>query len=120
MNNNTRRYKLSRLFEISHSIDGDLTKAHDHTLCISMVITTNGDIDFREAEGIIIKELSIYDRKYLNDMDRFKRNATVERLGEAICYSLDKSFKDLGYDMIRFEIGETPLRVYVITDELRD
>ena len=32
----------------------------------------------------------------------------------------DEQLKKIGYSMDRFEIGETPLRVYVITDELRD
>ena len=71
------------------------------------------------VENVIGKCIAKYDNKYLNDLDEFKENATIERLGEVLCFEIDDALKDIGYEMDHFEIGETPLRVYVITDELR-
>ena len=53
-------------------------------------------------------------------MEEFEESATIERLGEVLCFEIDDALKGIGYEMDHFEIGETPLRVYVITDELRD
>jgi 6-pyruvoyl tetrahydropterin synthase-like protein len=117
-----KRYKLKRFIAIQHSFDGNTQNVHAHTLEINCTIKTDTAemIDYRKVETLIQECLDKYENKYLNDFEAFKENATIERLGEVLCYEIDDALKEIGYGMDHFEIGETPLRVYVITDELRD
>lgn len=116
-----KRYKLKQFLAIQHSFDKSADNIHAHTIAVNCSIktVTNEIIDYRMVENVIGKCIAKYDNKYLNDLDEFKENATIERLGEVLCFEIDDALKDIGYEMDHFEIGETPLRVYVITDELR-
>jgi 6-pyruvoyl tetrahydropterin synthase-like protein len=117
-----KRYKLKRFIAIRHSYDGNTENLHAHTIAINCSIRTETEdvIDYRKVEDIIQRCLDKYENKYLNDLPEFKDNATIERLGEVLCFEIDEAMKEINYEMDRFEIGETPLRVYVITNELRD
>ena len=117
-----KKYKLKSFIAIKHSFDGDLSHIHAHTIEISCSINseTNDIIDYKTVENTIQECLDKYENRYLNDMEEFAKSATIERLGEVLCFEIDSELKKIGYYMDRFEIGETPLRVYVITDELRD
>ena len=117
-----KRYKLKQFIAIQHSYDGNTENLHAHTLEINCSVKTETEdiIDYNKVEKLIRECLEKYENKYLNDLDEFKTNATIERLGEVLCYEIDNALKEISYEMDRFEIGETPLRVYVITDELRD
>ena len=117
-----KRYRLKQFIAIQHSYDGNRENLHAHTIAINCNIKTeiNEIIDYKKVETNIKKCLDKYENNYLNDLDAFKENATIERFGEVLCYEIDDELKKIGYEMDRFEIGETPLRVYVITDELRD
>lgn len=116
-----RKYTLKSFISIRHSFDGDREHEHAHTIEINCTIKTNihDMIDYKTVEDTIQESFDKYENKYLNDFDELKDNATIEHLGETLCKEIDDSLKPLGYQMDRFEIGETPLRVYVITDELR-
>ena len=117
-----KRYKLKQFIAIQHSYDGNTENTHAHTLVIECSIRTDTHemIDYYRVEKLIQGCLEKYENKYLNDMEEFRGNATIERLGEVLCFEIDDALKEIGYGMDHFEIGETPLRVYVITDELRD
>lgn len=117
-----KRYKLKQFLAIQHSYDGNKDNLHAHTIAIncSMKTETEDIIDYKKVEKIIHSCIEKYENKYLNDLEEFKDNATIERLGEVLCFEIDDAIKEIGYEMDRFEIGETPLRVYVITNELRD
>ncbi len=116
-----KKYKIKSFIAIQHSFDGNVENIHAHTVEINCSIKTDLDmIDYRLVEHTIQECIDKYENKYLNDMDKFKDSATIERLGEVLCYEIDNKLKPIGYEMDRFEIGETPLRLYVITDELRD
>ena len=117
-----KRYKLKQFIAIQHSYDGNIENPHAHTIAINCSIKTETEkiIDYYKVENLIQKCIDKYENKYLNDLPEFKENATIERLGEILCFEIDSALKEIGYEMDRFEIGETPLRVYVITDELRD
>ena len=117
-----KRYKLKQFIAIQHSYDGNTENIHAHTIAINCNIKTDTEpiIDYYKVEKVIQKCIDKYENKYLNDLEEFKENATIERLGEVLCFEIDGALKEIGYEMDRFEIGETPLRVYVITDELRD
>ena len=117
-----KRYKLKQFLAIQHSFDGNTENIHAHTIAINCSIKayTEDIIDYRKVENVIKKCIDKYENKYLNDLPEFKDSATIEKLGEVLCFEIDDELKKTGYEMDRFEIGETPLRVYVITDELRD
>ena len=117
-----RWYKLKRFLGISHSFSGDRAAMHNHTLCIECTVKLVGDdiIEYDKIEGIIDDCLAQYENNYINDIVGFEENASIEHFGEILCYELDDKIKPYGYEMCRFEIGETPLRLYVITDELRE
>ena len=117
-----KRYKLKQFLAIQHSFDGNTENIHAHTIAINCSIKTDTEdiIDYGKVENVIKKCIDKYENKYLNDLPEFKESATIEKLGEVLCFEIDDELKKTGYEMDRFEIGETPLRVYVITDELRD
>lgn len=116
-----KKYKIKSFIAIQHSFDGNTEHIHAHTVEINCSIKTSFDIiDYRKVESTIQKCIDRYENKYLNDLPGFEETATIERLGEVLCYEIDNELKPIGYEMDRFEIGETPLRLYVITDELRD
>ncbi len=116
-----KSYKLRTFVAIMHSFDGNEDNKHVHTIEINCTVKTTEDIiDYRMTEGILSDCVSKYENQYLNDFDEFSEDATIEHFGEVICYEIDEALSNNGYRMTRFEIGETPLRVYVITDELRD
>jgi 6-pyruvoyl tetrahydropterin synthase-like protein len=116
-----KSYKLKSFVAIQHSFDGKKENSHVHTVEINCTIKTMEDIiDYKMAEGLIESCIHKYENKYLNDFDDFREDATIEHFGEVLCGEIDDELSQNGYSMNRFEIGETPLRVYVITDELRD
>ena len=116
-----KSYKLRSFVAIQHSFDGNKDNKHVHTIEIDCTVkTTEEIIDYRMTEGIIADCISKYENQYLNGFEEFYDDATIEHFGEVICYEIDEALSENGYRMTRFEIGETPLRVYVITDELRD
>ena len=116
-----KKYKIKSFIAIQHSFDGNTEHLHAHTVEINCSIKTDLEmIDYRLVENTIQECIDKYENRYLNDMEEFKESATIERLGEVLCYEIDNKLKPIGYEMDRFEIGETPLRLYVITDELRD
>ncbi len=116
-----KSYKLKSFVAIQHSFDGNKDNSHVHTVEINCTIRTSEDIiDYKMTESLIAGCISKYENKYLNDFEDFKMDATIEHFGEVLCSEIDDELVENGYSMNRFEIGETPLRVYVITDELRD
>ena len=116
-----KSYKLKTFVAIQHSFDGNEENRHVHTIEINCAVKTSDEIiDYQLAEGILQQCLSKYENQYLNDFECFKDDATIEHFGEVVCMEIDEALKTYNYSMNRFEIGETPLRVYVITDELRD
>ncbi len=117
-----KRYRLKFFIAIQHSFDGNTENIHAHTIVVECSVKTDQQdiIDYSLVEDVIKSCIDKYDNKYLNDIEGFETSATIERLGEILCFEIDDALKVIGYEMDHFEIGETPLRVYVITDELRD
>lgn len=114
-------YRLKQFIAILHSFDGDRQKSHAHTLEINCTVKTDAPIiDYRLVESNIKRCLDKYENKYLNDFDSMKEDATIENFGTVLCGEIDTVLNKINYHMTRFEIGETPLRIYTITDELRD
>ncbi len=117
-----KKYTLRSFISIRHSFDGNIKHEHAHTVEISCTVKTATEdmIDYFAVEKTIKSVFDRYEGKYLNDITEFCTDATIEHLGEVLCRDIDNTLLPMGYAMDRFEIGETPLRVYVITDELRN
>ena len=69
------------------------------------------------AEQSAKEVLDIYRNKFLNEFEEFGNNTTIENVGEVLFKKLYPLFKEKHRDIIRFEISETPLRVYAIVTE---
>ncbi len=114
-----RTYCFRTCISISHSSDGNRDNAHVHTVEVAVTVRLNemlSDIrKFEDTEKLIAGCLEQYQEQYLNDFEDFKDDAGIENLGERIFYQLEDMFGDNDISMERLEIGETPLRTYIVT-----
>lgn len=117
-----REYRMSFFLEIRHSFDGSVERMHDHTVEIRCKITIRQQdiVQFDDVEAVVERCVGRYDKQILNNLPQLSGDSTIEHLGEVMCYEIDDEIRKFGYEMNRFEISETPLRTYIITDELRD
>ena len=75
-------------------------------------------MNYNKVEKQLLKCLEPYQESYLNDMEVFAGDTTIENVGEVICREINERAMEMGINLYRFEIAETPLRSYVITDIL--
>lgn len=74
-------------------------------------------LNFNEVESEIDRCLTPYKNQFLNDLPEFISSASIEQIGEVFYSKLHESVASLGLILDRFEIGETPLRMYIICQE---
>lgn len=114
-----RTYCFRTCISILHSSDNNADNAHVHTVEVAVYLYLKemlSDIrKFEEIEQMISKYLDKYREKYLNDLEGFEDNADIERLGEVLFYGLVEVLDNDNMSMERLEIGETPLRTYIVT-----
>ena len=72
------------------------------------------NVRMRDIEDNISYILGGYRNQYINDFPEFHGDSTIENMGEVIFQQLYKYFQETDWDLDRFEISETPLRVYAI------
>lgn len=111
-----KNYHLKYRLNISHSVDSDRSKEHNHIFEIEVYAYPEDDtfVEFSDMEKLVEDVLSKYQKRYLNDMPEFEGDTSVENVGEVLYGSLSKHFEDMRWNFKRMEISETPLRVYVI------
>lgn len=116
--NNKAKYILGFFIEISHSADGNIEHAHEHTLEIGMTVSDNTTrfMSFNDLEGVVKSILMRYNNAYLNDFPEFKADASVENIGEVIYEQVRQKLEENNMTIHEFTIAETPLRTYIITD----
>ena len=114
-----RTYCFRSCITISHSNDYNKANSHGHTVEIAAYVRLNemlSDVKkFEDTEVLIDSCLEPYKECYLNDMEGFEDNVSIEYLGETLFFKLNEKFDDSNICMERLEIGETPLRTYIIT-----
>ena len=114
-----RTYCFRRCISISHSNNQSREHIHSHTIEVAAFIkymeSQSEVIRFREVENLLDDSLAPYQKGYLNDMEGFERDASIEHLGEVLFYHLYEILNKQGLNMERFEISETPLRTYIIS-----
>ena len=103
---------------IDHSFDGSVEKKHHHVIEISVEFSslkgTQRSMRMRDVEESIENILNGYRNSFINDFPEFNGDSTIENMGEVFFRKIYESFQDHEWDLDRFEISETPLRVYAI------
>ncbi|MBE5965143.1 MAG: hypothetical protein E7252_09560 [Lachnospira sp.] len=114
-----KKYCIRKCIPISHSNDDVREHAHTHTVEVSIYTrlkdTPNEISEIQRLEKLIEDCLAPYYECYLNDKPGFENDTSIERLGDMIFYDIDEAFKNIAIDMEKLEIGETPLRTYILT-----
>jgi len=104
---------------ISHSNDYNRDNAHYHTVEVATFVKYHDlELDVTKVEDIkkiIDSCFEPYYEKYLNDMEGFEEEVTIEHLGEQLFWELNRALEYEEMFVERLEIGETPLRTYIIT-----
>lgn len=114
-----RTYCFRSCISISHSNDKDRQKAHIHTVEVGVFVKADGIIlDLQQCvymENVFLKCLEPYQEKYLNDIEGFEDDVSIEYLGERLFYQVSGKINDGNVYVERLEIAETPLRTYILT-----
>ena len=113
-------YCFHYFLSILHSADNNLEHKHSHTL--EIVIYLSGEIDksarFDTIEKYAEDYLRQYENEYLNILPEFEQNANIENIGDVFFEGIERELEQHGLLLERLEIGETPLRTYIVTREL--
>lgn len=102
---------------MSHSATGQRADEHHHVLEIELYAYPGGSgfVEFGDMERLVTGCLEEYQNQYFNDMEDFGGDVSLEHIGEVLYGKLAETFGEWQWRFDRFEISETPLRVYVIT-----
>ena len=114
-----RTYCFRSCVSIRHSNDYNRKNAHGHTVEVAVFVRLGemvSDVkEFGDTEHLIASCLEPYQECYLNELTGFEENVSIEYLGETLFALLDRKLNDSDICMERLEIGETPLRTYIVT-----
>lgn len=110
-------YCLKYRLNITHSRNNVKQDAHGHVFEIEIFLETSKAhfFEFSDMEFYMEQALQPYQHKYLNEMEIFEGNTSLENVGEVVWKELLKSYADTPLELERMEISETPLRVYAIS-----
>lgn len=113
-------YRLKYRLNMSHSATNRRADEHHHVLEIELYAYPKGRdfVEFGEMERLVTECLEIYQNQYFNDMADFDGDVSLEHIGEVLYRKLAENFGKQQWSFDRFEISETPLRVYVITKSI--
>lgn len=113
-------YCFNYIVTISHSADNCFEHRHFHSLEIATYISVaSKEFEmFDDIEKYGEDYIATYQNKYLNDCEEFGGDTSIENIGEVMYAALEKILENTGLSLERFEIGETPLRKYVITHRI--
>ena len=115
-----RYYRLKHRLCMQHSFDNKKEHKHNHVIEIGTVSGfSDSEDDFgevRKMEMLMEQILEPYQFQYLNDYPEFHGDLSIENIGEVINERLWPEYEKSGWSLQRFEISETPLRVYAIVE----
>ena len=118
-----RYYRYQYKLNTSHSTNNDEMKSHNHTFIIYLVMSqVDKDTilryeDYEKVEREIDAYFIQYTKVYLNEMSIFKdRIPTIETMGEVFYEQLKIRLEEHGVALLQLEIGESPVRFYIISD----
>lgn len=112
-------YQIRTCISIFHGATNDRLKSHSHTVELSLYLFKPGKdmLNFSKVETAINNCLQPYHGQFLNEMPEFKEDTSIEQIGEVLYVKLQEAMDAYGLTLERFEIGETPLRTYIIRRE---
>lgn len=112
-----KQYCFCNVISIQHSADNLKEHAHYHSLEITTYIRVNQTSfeKFDDIEECGEAFVAHYQNRYLNDCEEFGGDTRIEHVGDVLFEILFEKWKEQGAFLERFEIGETPLRKYIIT-----
>ncbi len=110
-------YCFHYLLPMTHSADNYKEHIHSHTLEITVYISGKGTVneEFSVNERYAGDVLKRYENAYFNELPEFGRDASIENVGEVFFRILTDVLAQADVDLLRLEIGENPLRQYVIS-----
>ena len=112
-------YKFKIYLNASHSIYINGVKGENHThtweIQLDTIKVAEDFVQFNDIERLIETLLSIYQDKYINDLEPFNAiNPTLENICECFKQKIEKALFDSGWVLVSIEISETPTRSYII------
>lgn len=114
-----RTHCFRECISICHSNDYNRENAHYHTVEVAAFVKYHDpEADIQRVEDvrqIVYTCFAPYRESYLNDMAGFEENVSIEQMGEILFYQLHKMLHDKELFLEKLEIGETPLRTYIVT-----
>ncbi len=113
-------YCLKYRLCMQHSFDGNEENRHSHLIDIrsSARHTKETFLEFADMDSILEQVFHPYQYRYLNDCPEFEGDTSMEHLGEVFYRKLRSALMEQHWQLARFEISETPLRVYAIGEEI--
>ncbi len=113
-----KNYCFHYYLPMRHSADNDRTHEHSHTLEIVTYVrpvTEESIQKFDKIEAYADEVIKQYENCYLNDHPSFRGRANIEDIGEVLFQEAAKKLERNGVALERLEIGENPLRTYIVT-----
>ena len=112
-------YHIRTCLPVLHSLTGNRADSHLHSMELSMYLPVPKDamLQFSEVEAFLDQCLAPYKHQFLNELPEFRDAATIEQMGEVFFSRLQEALTARGLTLERLEIGESPLRTYIIRRE---
>ena len=110
-------YHIGTHIPIVHTMTEDRAESHLHSLELSLYLfcpEEHSMLDFPAVEETIGRCLAPYKDRLLNELPEFRDGASIEQIGEVFFPRLSQAVAAYGLRLDRLEIGETPLRTYII------
>ena len=109
-------YELKYRLPMSHSSSSDRTKMHHHVLEITIYAETGQQdfVEFQDMDQVLGGCLAVYRNQYLNDMEEFHGDTSIENMTEVFYRKIFEQFVKKNWKLTKIEVGENPLRVYII------
>lgn len=104
---------------MQHSFDGRIENKHHHLIEIEIVARQIAEdfMEFASMDSILEKVFAPYQYQYLNEFSEFGGDTSIEHLGEVFYLKVKDALEKQHWKFARFEISETPLRIYAIVEE---
>ncbi len=109
-------YRIHTSVTIYHGRSAEREKAHNHSIEIDMYVEKATD-DFQQFQEIELRTgayFKQYENQFLNVMPEFHGDTSLENMGEVFFAGLTAALSGSKLTLRRLEVGETPLRTYII------
>lgn len=112
-------HRLKYRLCMQHSFDGKEEHKHQHLIEIEIVARHIAEdfLEFASMDSVLEQVFGPYQYQYLNDFSEFEGDTSIEHLGEVFYSRVKEALERQHWRFARFEISETPLRVYAIAEE---